>query len=434
MRTVGALALFRWQFGWALSLAALVLSAGRGWAGSGVPRAIDDFQSAFFDDATFTLHARSYLFDEVQSDSSSDPAAWALGGWMGYQTAWIGNVLQFGAVAYTTQPLWAPAGRPGSQLLLPGQQGFSVLGQAYAALRLDAQTLTLYRQIVDQPEVNEHDTRMVPNTFEGGTLAGGFGPLSYFGGVLTAMKTRDADTFVNMADVAGVSRNEDMVLGSLELAPADGVKLRSSAYAVPNVLASNYNDVTWRLPITPAASLDVSGQYMLQGGIGDQLLTGAGFRPWIAGLKGDLGIRSLTLTAGYTVNGTDDTWQSPYGVWPGFTHMMIKNFYRAGEHAVLLGAGLDGNGFGLPGLQLTAGAALDTAIGDGQTKWNEYDVTALYRPAAADLPWQWLSPLQLEGRYGHLDEIHSDGSHGHVDELRIVLDYQLQFTGGQFRE
>lgn len=50
----------------------------------------------------------------------------------------------------------------GSLLLLPDGDGISTFGQAYAAFRYADQLLTLYRQSVDQPEVNPHDNRMVP--------------------------------------------------------------------------------------------------------------------------------------------------------------------------------------------------------------------------------------------------------------------------------
>lgn len=412
-----------------LAAAALLLESG----GARADGAFDAFRAAVFDEATVTLHARSYLFDERQPPGEADPAAWALGGWIGYRTGWIGDVLQVGAVGYTSQPLWAPADREGSQLLLPDQQGFAVLGQAYAALRYAGQTLTAYRQLVDQPEVNPHDTRMVPNTFEGVTLAGDLGPVTSFAGVLSAMKERDSDQFVNIAEVAGVAENELMYLGGLDVALAEDIRLRSSLYAVPDVLASSYSDARWTLALGDETGLTLSGQFMLQGGIGDELLTGPGFRPWLAGVQADFDYRGLTLTAGYTANGTDDSWKSPYGVWPGYTHMLIENFYRAGEQALLLGVRLDGHALGADGLAVIARGAVDTAIEAGQAERREYDLTAQYRFSALGPAWEWLSPLVLEARYGHVDSLNPDGSRDHTDELRLVADYDLQFTGGQFR-
>ncbi len=45
-------------------------------------------------------------------------------------------------MGYTSQPLWAPEDRDGTLLLMTGQEGYSVLGQAYAALKFEDQVLT----------------------------------------------------------------------------------------------------------------------------------------------------------------------------------------------------------------------------------------------------------------------------------------------------
>lgn len=65
----------RWAGVAAVLLAPLVLPASAARAEDAVLPAVDAFQAAFFDDATFTLHARSYLFDEQESSGTSDPAA-----------------------------------------------------------------------------------------------------------------------------------------------------------------------------------------------------------------------------------------------------------------------------------------------------------------------------------------------------------------------
>lgn len=121
------------------------------------PEPVNELQRALFDDATFTVHLRSYLFDRY-NDAGDDPAAWAFGGWLGYETDWLADVLKFGVVGYTSQPLWGPEDRDGTTLLKPEQEGYAVLGQAYAALKFEEQVLTFYRQLVNQPEVNRRTT------------------------------------------------------------------------------------------------------------------------------------------------------------------------------------------------------------------------------------------------------------------------------------
>ena len=88
----------------------------------------NELERAFLRESALTLHLRSYYLDRKQPNPPG-PAAWAAGGWLGYQSGWLSNVLRVGVTGYTSQPLWAPADRDGSQLLKPGQQGYAVLAR-----------------------------------------------------------------------------------------------------------------------------------------------------------------------------------------------------------------------------------------------------------------------------------------------------------------
>lgn len=401
--------------------------ADRASAADPAPLDPDPIRAAFFDDATFTLHVRSYLFDQ-SNNRGDDPAAWALGGWAGYQTGWIDDVLQFGAVAYTSQPLWAPEGRPGSLLLLPNQDGFSVLGQAYAALRYDGQVLTLGRQMVEQPEINPHDNRMVPITHEGGSLGGDIGMLSYYAAFLTATKTRGSNDFQNYGQVVGVDQDEPMYLGGLALTPNDNAKARTSLYVVPDILLSSYTDGQWRGDVGDYG-LNLSSQFMIQTGVGDALLTGPDFTAWVFGIMGDVSRGGLTLTAGYTANGSHDEWQTPYGMWPGYTNMIIGVFDRAEEQTVLLSAAYDLGHLGAEGLSVTAMAALDTHVAADLPMWNEYDFIASYDLSSVEGLPHWLAPLSLDAQYALLQKDFPDGSSYVENELRLILNYEIKTTG-----
>ena len=61
---------------------------------------------------------------------------------MGYETGWFHDLLRFGGVGYTSQPLVGPAGTDGTLLLGPNQSGYTVLGQAWGKLRLWDQEFT----------------------------------------------------------------------------------------------------------------------------------------------------------------------------------------------------------------------------------------------------------------------------------------------------
>lgn len=423
-----------------LAGAAMLQPFGSATAADIAAEPVSEFQRAFFDEATFTLHIRSYLldrYDDPDSSSTSDPAAWALGGWLGYETAWIGDILKFGVVGYTSQPLWAPEDREGSLLLKQDQDGYSVLGQAYAALKFEEQVLTLYRQTVNQPEVNLQDNRMTPNTFEGGSLKGELGPISYYAGMLSAMKKRNADEFINIAGAADsdIDENSYMYLGGLEFSPIEDLKARTSLYVVPNLLASSYSDAVWTHGLTDETKLRLSGQFMIQSGIGDELLDAevGEVDAWMAGIKGDFIFGGLTLTAGYTVNGEDNGWQAPYGSWPGYTGMIVEDFNRAEEQAVLVGATFDFASVGAEGLVFTALAAFDLHVGDGQQEQQEYDFTADYRftSLSESAEWDWLSPLWVRARYALVEKDEAPGKSDQRDDFRIIVNYELQFTGSE---
>src|SRR6185437_12869218 len=87
------------------------------------------------DDAVATVHLRSFFLDRTDPRPPNN-RAWAGGGWLGYESGWLFDTLQVGAVGYTTQPLWAPAGMGGTLALKHDQSGFWTLGQAYASVKV----------------------------------------------------------------------------------------------------------------------------------------------------------------------------------------------------------------------------------------------------------------------------------------------------------
>lgn len=385
----------------------------------------DGLVSSLYDEATFTGHLRTFLYDQT-STTQGDPAAWAIGGWIGYESGWIGEVLKFGAVGYTSQPLWAPANRSGSLLLSNDQQGFTVLGQAYAALKFSEQTATFYRQLVSQPEVNAHDNLMVPNSFEGITLQGGRGPLSYFGGVLSQMKTRNSGAFQNLGKAAGVrSTDLPMWLGGIKLSRDESAAARASFYVAPDLLASGYADGMWKTSLSRDVSLTLDGQFMYQGGVGDDLLTGCVCPTWVLGAQATLSIDHLSLLGGFTQTGNGADYQSPFGGWQGYTSMLVQNFNRAGEGALVAGISYDFAGAGIEGLVLSVSAAFDVRTQHDDAAWQEVDIGAVYNLKHLNPDWKILAPLLLRANYGYVDL----GGDNTLNQFQLILDYEYRLHG-----
>src|SRR5205823_5153604 len=86
-------------------------------------------------DTKFEFNLRSFYFD--RSDfNGSEKQAWAIGGWLGVKTGYFLDHIAFGATVYTSNPIYAPDDRDGTLLLAPGQNGYTVLGEFYAELRI----------------------------------------------------------------------------------------------------------------------------------------------------------------------------------------------------------------------------------------------------------------------------------------------------------
>src|SRR5436305_10428307 len=125
-----------------------------------------------FKDTKFEFNLRTFYFD--RSDfSGAEKQAWAIGGWVGVKTGYFLDHIAFGATLYTSNPIYAPDDRDGTTLLAPGQNGYTVLGEFYAELRIIKDLgITVGAKGYDTPFINRNDTRMTPNTFEAIVLQG----------------------------------------------------------------------------------------------------------------------------------------------------------------------------------------------------------------------------------------------------------------------
>ena len=129
----------------------------------------------FFRDSKIDLNLRTYYRTRRNYDDSVNEA-WALGGALSYRSGWFLERIGLGAVLYTSQPVYAPDNRDGTGLLKTGQEGYTVVGQAYARVRLlHSHFLNLYRYQYNTPYINSSDSRMTPKTFEGYTIQGTVG-------------------------------------------------------------------------------------------------------------------------------------------------------------------------------------------------------------------------------------------------------------------
>jgi hypothetical protein len=403
--------------------------------------AASELRRFLWDDASALLHLRSYYLDR-SNPAPPNNVAWAGGGWAGYETGWLYDVLQLGVVGYTSQPLWAPASTDGTLLLKPGQYGYWTVGEAYASLRYKHQIFTAWRQHLDELEVNPQDDRMTPNLFEAYALRGTVGRVAYFAGYVTRMKLRGQSEFDNMAQTAvnqygrGESvPSQGLYLGVLRYTPIHTLALRGSVYHVPDILSSGYGDVTWAAPMPARMKLVLSSNLMVQGSSSDTLI-GKPFSTWSGGARAILGWEDATVWTAYMQTGSASPYRTPYGQWIGYGKQITKDFDRANERAFQIGVTYDFDGLGLAGLNFRGSAtmgsgALNPDTGAYLVQNTEFDLDLEYRFAEKEWP-DWLKPLAVRGRMAQV-QTNLDGRASAISEYRLILNYEVQFRGGRRR-
>jgi len=394
----------------------------------GGAQANDPLANALVRDSVVDLNFRTYYFDRLNPGDVTN-AAWAVGGWIGYRSGWLADVFRVGVVGYTSQRLWGPLDKDGSGLLAPGQEPYSVFGQAYASLKLWNQTLTGGRFLVTQPEINLSDIRMTPITYSGGNLSGRLAGIDYFAAYLNATKPRNSDTFQNFAEAAGVTgvEGEPLWLFGVAGQPTEDWQWKFSTYYVPNLLSSTYADTAWLTPLSADYQLRLGAQAMYQTSVGANLLSGSSFSNWSGGIKADLIAGPAVLTAVYNQTGAEANYQNPYSSWAGYTNMIVKAFNRAGMKAALIGGSYDFAAASAPGFGVIANVvygwdSIDPDTGAGEPNWTEYDLTLDYRFSAKTWP-EWARPFWIRGRAAYVDQ----RSDGNIQDYRIIVNYDWKF-------
>lgn len=376
----------------------------------------------FVRDTELNLHFRTFYLDRVNPNDSVNEA-WAIGGWLEYRSGWLWDTFAMGAVGYTSQPLYAPDDRDGTTLLAAGQEGITVLGEAYGQLRYqDYALLTGYRQAVDDGYVNRQDNRMIPNTFEGVTLKGQVGFVAYHVGYLWDIKARNSDEFVSMSRQAGgTGPSEGLVLTSVTLTPWKPLSVYLGNDYVPSVFNTAFAKAEYIQSLPEGWKLGVGLQYTDQRSVGDAQI--GGFSSWNVGLGARISWRGLSLGAAGHFTGDGNDIQAPYGSWPGYLALIQTDFNHAGEKAYGVGLTYDFAGtllpFQLPGVLARVAYARGIDIVDASTGASKPDEWE----ANIDLTWNVVAFKGLQVRFRNAYWNNEGAQTGY--QFRVILNYQF---------
>src|SRR5882762_1167923 len=405
-------------------------------------------------DTKFEFNFRTFYLDRSQF-SGAESQAWAIGGWLGVKTGYFLDHIAFGATVYTSNPIYAPDDRDGTLLLAPGQNGYTVLGEFYAELRIVKDVgITVGAKGYDTPFINRNDTRMTPNTFEAIVLQGrtklgtsssddnvtddGVGlskdekqvavpttspaheeeAIKYGICDFNKIKKRNDSENVSMSEDAG-GDVERGVWAAGALYEKGKFNIGAIDYYSEDIINIAYAESKLEVPLADDWKLKFAGQYVDQGSVGDNALQGHSFSGHQFGLKVELPVKKALFTAGFTHAWGNANLQNPWSGYPGYTSVQVQDFNRAGESAFLLRAGYDFPW--VDGLNAYALAVFGTdPDSPTQFRQNEFDFNLQWGPKKGVL-----EGLSLRLRYAVVQQFGGDDHN--LTDFRAICNYVIKF-------
>ena len=329
----------------------------------------------------------------------------AIGGQLGYTTGSLYG-LKLGTTFMTTSPFALPQGDKNTEqstlarsnarrtgIVADGNEGLSILGEAYAQYNRDNYEIWYGRKVIETPLIDAKDVRMIPTSVEGGIASVKITPsVEISGGYIDKFKQRTSDRFIDIVEHA-LGVNTQAITGHsggyvlpISIAYKEGaLSGRIYDYYAPDFMNSIYVDATFKNQLDAGWSYTGSVQGIKQDGVGNANSTLA---------KSKMGgeINAKALGAKLTLTHQDTT------VVAAWSHV----FSSAGDHDSLV---LPWDGTPLYSNVLTANNLFGSDYGKGLTSENNYigGTTGMKVGIIQKLDFTGISGLSTEVSYAHYD-------------------------------
>jgi len=384
-----------------------------------------DRDTRFLAGSSLLLKPRTYYLDRDR-EQNPDSVGFALGGALEYRSGWWQDRLQLGATVFTSQKLYGPGDKDGTLLFKPGPESFTVLGEAKLTLRFADDTgMRLGRQRFELPYLGSHDIRMVPNTFEAvaiGDISVEDDGLAWIAGYVDAIKRKNDDEFISMSEAAGAENSDEGVfMAGVRYQLPGGWELNALDQYTNDVFNTAFVKVLKDFPMGSSWTLGFNLQYTDQRDLGDALI--GEFSTDLLSTKVELKGESTTWRVGLSTTGDERGIQKPYGNPANYLSVIVEDFDRAGEDALLLGATQNFGQAGIGELSLFANIVSGNTPDSGPSASPdqvEYDLTVDYRVNRG-----WADRLWLRVRAAYVDQDESLGGNDFLD-FRIIVNYDLE--------
>lgn len=413
---------------------------------------------------------REYIY----TDSSKDfyRKANAIGGYFKFETADYAG-LSFGTAAYTTNgfdnPNRADDKTFDPTLLGVGNQGYSILGEAYVQYAHGNTVFKGGRQRLDTPMAGTDDARMIANLFEAYLLSnkdipdtsvtlgyinrfaqGTFGRvysnanlqnqvLSVTSGYSFVDPDNQVGDFVGMGDYAIGKNTDGVAVASVTYSGVENLKLQAWDYYAFDLMNVVYADASysWTCLLTDAVKPFVAAQVIKENSIGEEYAGEVDSFYW--GAKLGFNVANFTVYGAYsqtTANDKDDgplksAIVTPWGGMPAYTQGMVtRHMFLAGTNAAKVYGAYNWKAFG-PNLSTGfyyATFDVDTTVNSDGSPTNgytygdasEWGLDFIYYPS-------YVKNLQVRFRGNFTNDFYtaSDDSTVEWNEYRFILNYNF---------
>ena len=383
---------------------------------------IPETGNPFFDDARFSIRPRAYYRYRDNGDGTVSEA-FALGGAFGLETGYLADLVRVGITGYTSQKIDGPSGRDGSGLLRPGQESYTVLGEAYADFKFGEKTsVTAGRQRLDLPYLNAHDSRMTPNTFESVVFRStACENLSWGFGHIFRIKERTSTDFEYLSAQAGAAGSEHgLTSAGFRYDFSENFHLSAVNHYGWDTFNTAYIETERFIRLHDDVSLKFGFQFTDQRSVGDELL--GSFDSQQIGGKFSLAYRSLIASTSVTSTSKDGGGiMKPWGGSPSYNSVIISDFDRAGEKSICASLSYDFTELGLKGLAASASYVYGDTPDSGANAspdQQEFNFNIDYRPHLEGQEYFWLRfRYATNNRDGGLDS----------EDFRVILNSSFAF-------
>jgi hypothetical protein len=217
-------------------------------------------------DTHVDVQLRTFYLNRDRFDSSESEAL-ALGGYIGFKTGYFRGRFALGATAFTSQRLYGPQDKGGTNLLAPIQQGYTVIGEIYGQYKLAEDVmLNIGRKGINTSYINESDSRMTPNTFQLAAVQGqknsadGSSNWRFGAGYVDKMKQRTSEKFISMSAAAGIDDGVDrgVYLGGFNFHkqfPASQLSVGAVNYYSSDLINIFYSEINYKKALTNSVAL-----------------------------------------------------------------------------------------------------------------------------------------------------------------------------------